>query len=78
VSCLECTNRLLGRGADCQPNPVPQNLKNFIWDQVIVNKGSLNYCVRIDQAGSATTVTDFDGWMLRQLWYKFVKARYGY
>ncbi len=32
----------------------------------------------IMQAGSAATVTEFDGWMLRQNWYKFEAARHGY
>lgn len=32
----------------------------------------------IMQAGSAATVTTFDGWMLRQMWNKFERARHGY
>lgn len=32
----------------------------------------------IMQAGSASTVTTFDGWMLRQMWDKFERERHGY
>jgi hypothetical protein len=27
-------------------------------------------------AGSSTVVTEFDGWMLRQLWFNSIRARY--
>jgi hypothetical protein len=32
----------------------------------------------IMQAGSAATVTAFDGWMLRQMWQKFERTRHGF
>jgi hypothetical protein len=32
----------------------------------------------IMQAGSAAQVSTFDGWMLRQNWYKFERARHGF
>jgi len=83
--------------------------KNYGWDQVMANRGFLNYCVRWDsaasvsvaqrdaihafglddfydwspnvggflmKAGSATRITDFDLWMLRD-WWRHLKSRYG-
>ena len=31
----------------------------------------------IMQAGSASMVSTFDGWMLRQMWQKFERTRHG-
>jgi len=28
-------------------------------------------------AGSSATITEFDGWMLRDMWRRVIKPRYG-
>jgi hypothetical protein len=36
-------------------NPTPENFRNFIFDQIIEGKGTLNYCIRWDSTGNVST-----------------------
>ncbi|MGC4087493.1 MAG: hypothetical protein QM756_06305 [Polyangiaceae bacterium] len=60
------------------PDFYDQGSNDFYKVETSADAKALGAAGFIMQAGSATTVTDFDGWMLRQLWQKFGRARYGY
>jgi hypothetical protein len=52
--------------------------RDFFTVQTSAEAQALRGAGFIMQAGSASTVTTFDGWLLRQMWQKFGRARNGY